>query len=179
MNRKALYAIIIVLALVLIAGIVFIAVMSNSGTPVQSIPDTPQSNAADQPADSPNAVVTPDQPDAPQTGDEPVTGGDTVVKPNDETQPTEAAPTEQPTEKPTEEPTGPLIPDAPEVESVPEKDTLTYQEYHALSGEEQAAFINTFASYEAFFEWYNAAEKEYNDSRIPIEEDGKIDLGGN
>ena len=47
--------------------------------------------------------------------------------------------------------------------------TVTYPEYLAMSGTDQAAFIESFGSYESFFAWLNAAQAEYEDQRIPID----------
>ena len=80
------------------------------------------------------------------------------------------------------EETGPLIPNMPEVD-VPEKDEVTYLEYYAMSAEEQASFINSFESYEAFFAWHKAAKEAYENDRIEIDGSTPIDLddvvGGN
>jgi predicted negative regulator of RcsB-dependent stress response len=51
---------------------------------------------------------------------------------------------------------------------------LTYEEYNALSGAEQELYFNKFDSLEAFFEWYNAAKKEYDDK----ENSSDIIIGG-
>ena len=63
-------------------------------------------------------------------------------------------------------------------EPSPEK-PLTYEEYNALSGEEQEAYFNTFPSIEAFFEWYNLAKDQYEKDHpaIEIDPDSTIDLG--
>lgn len=52
-----------------------------------------------------------------------------------------------------------------------------YERYMAMSGDEQMAFMESFGSVEAFFEWLNAAKAEHEALKpaIPIE-DGKIDL---
>ena len=67
-----------------------------------------------------------------------------------------------------------LLPSAPET---PPK--LTYEEYNALSGEEQEAYFNSYPDIESFFEWYNTAKKEYEDKLTQIEIDGDVtvDLG--
>lgn len=48
--------------------------------------------------------------------------------------------------------------------TLPDPDKLTYQEYIALDGKVQQAFMESFDSVEAFVEWYNAAQKAYLDS---------------
>ena len=57
--------------------------------------------------------------------------------------------------------------------------TLSYEEYNALSGEEQEAYFNTFDSIEDFVAWYNTAKQEYEASvtQIEIGGDGEVDLG--
>ena len=55
---------------------------------------------------------------------------------------------------------------------------VTYEEYIAMSGEEQQKYMNSFSSIEAFFEWYNAAKAKYDAEHPSIEiGDGEIDLG--
>ncbi len=71
---------------------------------------------------------------------------------------------------------GPIFPDAPDV-SVPDKRDVTYLEYHAMSGDEQMAFINTFNSSADFVAWHTAARKAYEDSMIVIDGTTPIDLG--
>lgn len=48
--------------------------------------------------------------------------------------------------------------------TLPNPDTLTYQEYIAMDGELQQAFMESFDSVEAFVEWYNAVQKAYFDT---------------
>ena len=80
------------------------------------------------------------------------------------------------------ESTVPSVPDEESVQDATESTTpaaaeLTeYEKYHALSGAEQKAFVDSFASMEAFFEWYNAARAEYEDQDAVIPEDGVIKL---
>ena len=77
---------------------------------------------------------------------------------------TEEAPSA--TEETTAKPTAPAV-------------TVTeYEWYNALSGEEQMAFMETFDSMAAFFDWYNAAKAEYEQLHPSIDiGDGNIDLG--
>lgn len=52
-----------------------------------------------------------------------------------------------------------------------------YEAYHAMSGAEQKAYLESFESIEAFFEWYNAAAAEYEAAHPDIEiENGSVDL---
>lgn len=61
-----------------------------------------------------------------------------------------------------------------EVNTLPDPDALTYQEYITMDGELQQAFMESFESVEAFVEWYNAVQKAYFDSleEIPVETNG-------
>lgn len=66
---------------------------------------------------------------------------------------------------------------APQPEKRPED--YTYEEYLAMTGEEQQAFFNSFASPEAFFAWMTAAKAAYDaaQEKIEIGDGGTIDLG--
>ncbi len=81
-------------------------------------------------------------------------------------------------------PTNPEDTDEPEDTSKPGTDGVkapedyTYEEYNAMTGDEQMAHLQRFESMEAFFAWYNAAKAEYeaNQDYIEIPDDGVIDL---
>ncbi len=54
-----------------------------------------------------------------------------------------------------------------------------YERYQNMTGAEQKAFMESFDSIEAFFDWYNAAEAAYKELHPDIEVgDGSVDLGG-
>lgn len=55
-----------------------------------------------------------------------------------------------------------------------------YERYVNMSGEEQAAYIQTFDSVPVFFDWLNTAKEAYETLHPDIEvgEDGSVDLGG-
>ena len=57
--------------------------------------------------------------------------------------------------------------------------TLTYAQYLALSTSEQQAYFESFASVDAFYEWLETAEKEYEESikNDSVTGDGTLDLG--
>ena len=62
---------------------------------------------------------------------------------------------------------------------VPAAETTNYEGYHAMSGAEQKAFMESFGSVEDFFTWYNAAKEAYEEQHPDIEiGDGAIDIGG-
>ena len=76
------------------------------------------------------------------------------------------------TEAPTEAPEETTVP-AP-----PASGTTEYEWYNSLSGDEQMAFMESFESVPAFFDWYNAAKAEYDALHPEIEiDDNVIDLG--
>ena len=67
---------------------------------------------------------------------------------------------------------------------VPDITTVTYEDYIAMTGAQQQAFINQFASTEEFVKWYNASKAKYDAEHPDIEIGGDtvIDgsqLGGN
>lgn len=47
--------------------------------------------------------------------------------------------------------------------TLPNPDTLTYEQYIAMDGQLQQAFMESFESVEAFVEWYGAVQKAYFD----------------
>lgn len=53
----------------------------------------------------------------------------------------------------------------------PEESTQTYKAYMDMSADEQAAFIASFESVDAFMSWFNKAKAEYDST------DGSIDIG--
>lgn len=58
------------------------------------------------------------------------------------------------------------------------KNMTQYEWYNSLSGDEQMAFMESFDSVPAFFEWYNAAKEEHEKQNPSIEiGDDVIDLG--
>jgi hypothetical protein len=61
----------------------------------------------------------------------------------------------------------PSVTDAPETEP----EGITYDEYYAMSSQEQEAYFKSFPSVESFFAWYNAAKEKY------LEENPGIEIG--
>lgn len=57
--------------------------------------------------------------------------------------------------------------------------TLTYESYNAMTGEQQKAVIDMFASPEEFMRWYKRAEEKYKEEHPDIEigGDGNVNLG--
>jgi len=76
----------------------------------------------------------------------------------------------------------PVLPEPPAVDPKPPvvepDDALTYEEYQALTGAQQMAYMESFPSVEDFFAWYNEAKAKYDEeqNRIEIGGDGNIDL---
>ena len=68
---------------------------------------------------------------------------------------------------------------APEVDT-PDVPTLTYEEYIAMSAEEQKAYYDSFPTYHDFFAWYNAAKAEYEavhgNPLLPDDGEGDVDV---
>ncbi len=53
---------------------------------------------------------------------------------------------------------------------------LTYEQYQALSGEEQMEYYNSFESAEDFFAWRDAAVEEYESNQNMVKPGETIDL---
>lgn len=67
--------------------------------------------------------------------------------------------------------------ESPENNAITAPSATAYEQYNAMSGDEQIAFMESFDSVDAFVAWYNAAQAEYNASRPAIEvEGGVIDM---
>lgn len=130
----------------------------------------------------PNATVPATVPGTSTTAPttQPTTPGATTpttqpTTPGMTTEPTTPATTPGATE-PTDGPIVPNVPTDPDT-TVPEKEEMGYLSYHNMSGAEQAAFINSFPSIEAFFDWYNAAKEAYENDMIEIDGSTPIDAG--
>lgn len=113
-----------------------------------------------------------------------------ATEPVETTEPTEATEPVEPTE-PTEttEPTDPTDSTQPEETTPPEiqeptepsepVELLTYEEYMALSPEEQQAYFLSFEDPADYMAWFNQAKAEYeaNKDDIVIGGDGNVDIG--
>ena len=68
--------------------------------------------------------------------------------------------------------------EATEPEATEDDGEMTYEKFMSMSAADQQAFMNSFPSVEAFFEWFEAAKEAYEASRNEIEiGDGSFDLG--
>ena len=81
---------------------------------------------------------------------------------------TETKPDGQPEE--TEEQTAEVESATEETEGT-EPASILYEEYRDMSASEQKAYFESFSSTIAFFEWFNAAKKDYADRNPGIEID--------
>lgn len=74
---------------------------------------------------------------------------------------------------------------APSIEDAEQDGEITYEEYMAMSGKDQEAYMKSFESIAAFFDWFNAVKDKYEKENPSIEiGDGPIDMndiinGGN
>ena len=99
---------------------------------------------------------------------EPAAETEEVTEPAEETEAATEAATEP--AKETEAPTEP--------EATEDDGEMTYEKFMAMNATEQQAFINSFPTIEAFFEWFNAAKEAYEASRNEVEiGDGSFDIG--
>jgi outer membrane biosynthesis protein TonB len=87
---------------------------------------------------------------------------------NQGTEPTQPADPSDKTQKPDPEPTPEPEPEEPIL--------LTYEEYKALSSEEQLAYYYTFESGTAFNAWYNQAKAEWDAKQDKEITNGNITL---
>ena len=157
MNFKRTICIIAVMAMVLLLGAcTVVEPQNNAGTQASGnvTTEAPTGTSTEVPTDAPTDAPTEAPTNAPTDA------------PNE-------APTQVPTEAPTQAPTEPSVDNykAPE----------NYEEYIAMSGEDQTRFINSFPSVDAFLDWVTAAREEYEASKdkTPLGPGGIIDVGGN
>lgn len=132
------------------------ALMCTVGCTAEKTPEE-KTTEATQPADPTGKPIISDAVEEWDTpGDQ-----DTSNRP---TQPGESQPTTQPTTptQPTEQPTA--------------GDKLTYEQYMAMPTSQQEAYFRSFPTVEAFYEWLEAAEAEYEKNQNTVTGDGKLDL---
>ena len=60
-----------------------------------------------------------------------------------------------------------------------EEGQMEYEKFRDMKAAEQQAFLESFESLDAFFEWYNRVKEEYAAAHPSIEigEDGVVDMG--
>ncbi len=132
-----------------------------------------------QPGDSIQVIPTTDDQEATQPSSEGIVATqpvetETPTKPIDPTEATVQVEQTQPTQPEQQQ----TEPSAPQEETKPDGHELTYEEYLKLDDNARMAFIESFESTKAYFEWYEKAMADYNDGTIPVI-DGDIDLSGN
>lgn len=140
--------------------------------------ETKQNNAAQEPSVSgqtEQTVGTENDPDFEVefgVGGRPAFGGETETaeqqKPSDTTAPV----TTQPTQGQNKETTQPPVTGE---NGMPEK-LLTYEEFLALSNEDQQAYFYLFADPVDYAQWLQQAQQEYEDRQISIIVTGPVDL---
>ena len=121
----------------------------------ESDPNKDYSGETDAPTESVSANETAEPSDT-----------DNETKPDG--QPEEPEETEETEE--TEEQTAEVESATEETEST-EPASILYEDYRDMSASEQKAYFESFSSTQAFFEWFNAAKKDYADRNPGIEID--------
>lgn len=207
MNRKSLIVLVAVLAVIL-AGLLLLVGISQAQNPPPSAGEStaPSETGNDtQPATDPSGEETEPSETEPseeavatiptQDSTEPIQTEPIATLPPDvdvsmgvvegEESPDldadggEHSATTQPTQ-PTQstQPTQPTQPSEPLDEDF-DITTLTYEGYNSMTGDQQMAVINLFASTEEFMRWYRTAEAKYKAEHPDIEigDDGYVDGG--
>ena len=182
MNKKKL---ITILTLVVLLTAVFAMIFTGCGKkkpqdePVE--PTTSQTEAPEVPGNTeeteePTRETIPGEPDPYGESDE------VTQKPTEETEPSEPAtePEEEDATENTQQPTEPEATQQPTTgtTNIPTAGGTAYESYIAMSGEQQQAFIDQFASVAEFVNWYNAAKAEYDAARPDIEIGGDTVVDG-
>lgn len=178
--NKILKILIVIFSLLLAAEVLFILLNPvEDATPTEPVDPT---ESVYQTGSSATETLGETQPT--ETADMEPTEQTAVTEPA-ETKPAETQPEEvKPTEPTEPKPTGPDEYDntgsniGSSTEPVLTGDS-EYERYMNMSAEDQEAYFNSFASPAEFFDWYNKAKQEYEDSRNVIEvgPDATIDLG--
>jgi hypothetical protein len=125
-----------------------------------------------QESTEPQENVSPETPNVPETKPQ--------EKPNETPDVQDTKPQEKPNETPDVQDTKPEDTEGTEnvqTPDVPAPGSLTYQEFYALTPDQQEAYTDSFESLRAFNEWFNKAKDEY-ESTIPDETvNGSINIG--
>ena len=123
-------------------------------------------------ADDPT-VAPPVSSTEPQENDTEPSEGATEPRQEDPTEPPTAT---QPPRETEPQPTQPPAATEPQIGTSDPAD-VTYEEYLAMSPQEQQAHYEKFPSLEAYIAWHNAALEEYEENQGSIEVTGGIDIG--
>ena len=164
MNKKLLIILCVVISLMIMVACRNVSVPNGTTAPTSNGQLSVPSDST-EPEFVPGAVENPfDDATTPEATGEVITNTEptTPSEPDKPTEPT--APTE------TETPTEPTVPSEPA--------STSFEQYNAMSPEEQYAFFCTFSSMEDFVAWYNNAKAEYEAAHPGIDiGDGNIDIG--
>ena len=165
MNKKLIICLLI--ALLLLCGCRNVANTQDT-QPFSTDPISAQSTEQTEPQVIPGLVYSPNE-DSNLPDD---TEDDPAANPSEE--PTTPSEPDKPTE-----PTAPTESETPTEPTVPSEPASTsFEQYNAMSPEEQYAFFCTFSSMEDFVAWYNNAKAEYEAAHPGIDiGDGNIDIG--
>ena len=139
------------------------SVFGENGEVTQQEEVQPQATATTEPTkvevpDKPSAttgIVAPDEPDDVSPAATPVSTATPV-----------------PTQAPTPAPTATVKPTTAPSQGTPDAEQLDYQQFHALSPADQQKVMESFDDIEAFFEWYNDMQEQYEAENPPIIVDG-------
>lgn len=193
MNKKLILAAVAVLAL-LVAVILLCSRCSDEPTaPSEPIAGTTQSTTTDAaestsaPSETPSSestqttVNTPSETTVattlPTDSIQATVGGDIGLE--DSPFGTEATqPTDTTVPADTTSPSQAIDPEESTAPTQTPSDSLTYEAFINMTADEQLAYIESFESDDAFFDWYNAAKSAYDNANSGTELDGgTIDLG--
>lgn len=114
-----------------------------------------------QPTEQPSVV-----PSAPPAGDHGLEAPDAPDKSDKKDDKPKATPTPSPTVSPS-----PSVSPSPAPEA---EEKTEYEKYIELSGAEQQKIFESYTNPQDFFDWYNAAKKEYDDKNQAIIVDGGV-----
>lgn len=177
MKRKMKYAILVGCGVLAVLLIVFLIVWNANQN--RDDPAGEQSQSRETAGNATEEAAKPEDPDNSPADEETDGKGETESGlPADSTPGNPSDPSDPPQtpENTTDKP-------ADEVTAEPEKETasampvpLLFEEYQALSGEQQLAYFRSFSSPEEFFLWYNAAVADFEERNpgVEISPDGML-----
>ena len=178
MNRRIVSLVLAVLMLLSFAACKAKNPVEETTVPTETVPgvmDVPEGLWEEMVPATQETVAAAEETEATQETSvtEPTNGNSTeeTKKPTEPQKPQETqAPQE--TQDPTTEATEPSTPEYSDTK------LSQYEWYHALSGEEQMTYMESFDSVADFFAWYNAAKEEHEKQNPSIEiGNGSVDLG--
>ena len=172
MNKKVIYAALAVLLVLVIAIALFIFGGNESKNDTASNLTSFIDNSTTESTESKfeeleEAPILSNKNDIPEKKPEKNTGSkyetstknESIVNSQESSKPSESKPTD--TSKSEEDPS--------------EVEVVKYEDFLKMTSAEQQKYVNSFSNMEAFFDWYNAAKKNYEKENPPIEV-GKDDI---